>query len=111
MGVTRSRIRKLIFGGAVVGGAGLGLGAGAVAGLGLAYWGFRQSRRYRLQDRVVVITGGFPGLWFAFVRGFFRRGAEMGPLARDPGDLQRGRQVLARMGNVFVRPFDILREK
>jgi len=111
MGVTRSRIRKLIFGGAVVGGAGLGLGAGAVAGLGLAYWGFRQSRRYRLQDRVVVITGGSRGLGLALARVFLRRGAKVALLARDPEALERARQLLAGMGTVFVRPCDVRDEK
>src|SRR5947199_69562 len=111
VGVTRSRIRELIFGGAVVGGAGLGLGAGAVVGLGLAYWGFRQSRRYRLQDRVVVITGGSRGLGLALARVFLRRGAKVALLARDPEALERARQLLAGMGTVFVRPCDVRDEK
>ncbi len=111
MGVTRSLTRKLVFGGAVVGGAGLGLGAGAVAGLGLAYWGFRQARRYRLNDRVVVITGGSRGLGLALARTCLRRGARVALLARDPEALERARQLLAGMGTVFVRPCDVRDEK
>jgi short-subunit dehydrogenase len=111
MSLTRSLTRKLIFGGAVVGGASLGLGAGAVAGLGLAYWGLRQARRYRVNDRVVAITGGSRGLGLALARAFLRRGAKVALLAREPEALERARQLLAGMGTVFVRPCDVRDEK
>ncbi len=107
MSLTRSLARKLIFGGAVVSGAGVGIGAGAIAGLGLAYWGFRQARRYRLNDKVVVITGGSRGLGLAMARAFLRRGAKVALLARDPEALERARQLLAGLGTVFVRPCDV----
>ena len=111
MNLSRALTRKLIFGGAVIGGAGLGIGAGAVAGLGLAYWGFRQARRYRFNDRVVAITGGSRGLGLALARVFLRRGAKVALMARDPQALERARQLLAGMGTVFVRPCDVRDEK
>jgi short-subunit dehydrogenase len=111
MTLTRSLARKLIFGGAVVSGVGVGLGAGAVAGLGLAYWGFRQSRRYKLNGRVVAITGGSRGLGLAMARTFLRRGAKVALLARDPEALERARQLVAGLGTVFVRPCDVRDEK
>jgi short-subunit dehydrogenase len=111
MTLTQSLTRKLIFGGAVVSGAGVGIGAGSIAGLGLAYWGFRQARRYRLTGRVVAITGGSRGLGLAMARAFLRRGAKVALLARDPEALERARQLLAGLGTVFVRPCDIRDEK
>jgi short-subunit dehydrogenase len=111
MTLPRLLTRKLIFGGAVLGGAGLGIGAGAVAGLGLAYWGVRQMRRYNLTDKVVAITGGSRGLGLALARAFMRRGAKVALLARDPEALERARQLLAGMGTVFVRPCDVRDEK
>jgi short-subunit dehydrogenase len=111
MTLTQSLTRKLIFGGAVVSGAGVGIGAGALAGLGLAYWGFRLARRYRLTGRVVAITGGSRGLGLAMARAFLRRGAKVALLARDPEALERARQLLAGLGTVFVRPCDIRDEK
>ena len=111
MTLTRSLARKLIFGGAVVSGAGVGIGAGAIAGLGLAYWGFRRTRRYRLNGRVAVITGGSRGLGLAMARAFLHRGAKVALLARDPEALERARQLLAGSGAVFVRPCDVRDEK
>jgi short-subunit dehydrogenase len=111
MTLIRSVFRKAVFGGAIVGGAGLGLSAGAVAGLGLAYWGVRQMRRYRLADRVVAITGGSRGLGLALARNCLHRGAKVALLARDPEALERARQLLAGMGTVFVRPCDVRDEK
>jgi short-subunit dehydrogenase len=107
MTLTRSLARQLIFGGAVVSGAGVGIAAGAVAGVGLAYWGFRQARRYRLNGRVVAITGGSRGLGLAMARAFLHRGAKVALLARDPEALERARQLLAGSGTVFVRPCDV----
>jgi short-subunit dehydrogenase len=107
MTLTRSLARRLIFSGAIVSGASVGIGAGAVAGLGLAYWGFRQARRYKLTGKVVVITGGSRGLGLAMARAFLRRGAKVALLARDPEALERARQLLAGLGTVFVRPCDV----
>jgi len=111
MTLTRSLARKFIFGVAVVSGAGVGIGAGAIAGLGLAYWGFRQTRRYRLNGRVVAITGGSRGLGLAMARAFLHRGAKVALLARDPEALERARQLLAGSGTVLVRPCDVRDEK
>src|SRR5256885_1674587 len=111
MTLTRSLARKLIFSGAIISGAGVGIGAGAIAGLGLAYWGFRQTRRYRLNGKVAVITGGSRGLGLAMARAFLHRGAKVGLLARDPEALERARQLLAGSGTVFVRPCDVRDEK
>jgi short-subunit dehydrogenase len=111
MTLTGSVARRLIFSGAVVSGAGIGIGAGAVAGLGLAYWGFREVRRFRLNSRVVAITGGSRGLGLAMARAFLRRGAKVALLARDPEALERARQLLAGSGTVFVRPCDVRDEQ
>jgi len=111
MTLTGSLARRLIFSGAAVSGAGVGIGAGAVAGLGLAYWGFREVRRFRLNSRVVAITGGSRGLGLAMARAFLRRGAKVALLARDPEALERARQLLAGSGTVFVRPCDVRDEQ
>jgi NAD(P)-dependent dehydrogenase (short-subunit alcohol dehydrogenase family) len=103
--------RKLIFGGAILGGAGFALGAGTIAGLGLAYWGLRQVGRYRLRGRVAVITGGSRGLGLALARAFLDRGAKVALLARDPEALERARQLLAGMGQVLVHACDVREEK
>ena len=107
MTLTRSLARKMIFSGAIISGASVGIGAGAVAGLGLAYWGFRQARRCKLSGKVVVITGGSRGLGLAMARAFLHRGAKVALLARDPEPLERARQLLAGLGTVFVRPCDV----
>jgi short-subunit dehydrogenase len=111
MTLTRALTRKVLFGAVVVGGAGLGVSAGAMAGLGLAYWGFRQARRYRLHDRVVVITGGSRGLGLALARTFLQRGARVALLARDADALERARLLLAGTGPVLVHACDIRDEK
>jgi len=107
MTLNRTLARRLIFGGAIAGGATLALGAGTAAGIGLGYWGVRQALRYKLNDKVVVITGGSRGLGLAMARVFLRRGAKVALLARDPEALERARQLLAGHGTVFVRPCDV----
>lgn len=98
----------MIFGGALVGGASLLMGAGTLAGLGLAYWGIRQSRRYRLAGKVVVITGGSRGLGLSLARVFLRRSAKVALLARDQEALDRARQLLAAQGSqVLVRACNV----
>lgn len=107
MTFTRALTRKMVIGGAVIGGAGFALGAGTIAGLGLAYWGVRQVWRYSLAGKVVLISGGSRGLGLALARIFLRRGARVGLLGRDPEALERARQLLAGQGTVFVRLCDI----
>ncbi|MBV9183663.1 MAG: SDR family NAD(P)-dependent oxidoreductase [Acidobacteria bacterium] len=103
----RSVARKLLVGGALVGATGLAVGAGAAFALISGYWGIRQSFRYRLAGRVVLITGGSRGLGLALARQFLRRGAKVALLARDPEELERARQLLAGKGAVFVRACDV----
>ena len=103
----RTIARRLLLGSAIVGGTGLALGTGGALALGLTYWGVRQSRRYRLRGRVVVITGGSRGLGLALARQFLRLRAKVALLARDPEALERARQLLAGKGIVFVRPCDL----
>jgi short-subunit dehydrogenase len=105
--LTRTLARRVIFGGAIVGASGVALAGGAAVGLGLAYWGLRQSWRYRLSGRCVLITGGSRGLGLALARQFLGRGAKVSLLARDPEALERARQLLAGRGKVFVRPCDV----
>jgi short-subunit dehydrogenase len=107
MTLTRTLARRLLFSGAIIGGASLALGAGTAVGLGLAYWGVRQSWRYKMVGKVVVITGGSRGLGLALARTFLHRGAKVALLARDPEALERARQLLAGHGTVFVRPCDV----
>ncbi|MBV9342210.1 MAG: SDR family NAD(P)-dependent oxidoreductase [Acidobacteria bacterium] len=106
----RTVARRLLLSGAIVGGTGLALGGGTALALGLTYWGIRQSRRYRLSGRVVLITGGSRGLGFALARQFLRRRATVALLARDPEALERARQLLAGQGTVFVRCCDLREE-
>ena len=104
---TRTLVRRALFGGAVVGASTVGLAGGLAAGLGLAYWGVLQARRYKLSGRSVLITGGSRGLGLALARQFLRRGAKVALLGRDPEALERARQLLAGQGTIFVRPCDV----
>ncbi|MBO0910947.1 MAG: SDR family NAD(P)-dependent oxidoreductase [Acidobacteria bacterium] len=103
--------RTAIVGGAIVGGAGLAAAAGTVAGLGLAYWGVRQLRRYPLAGRTVVITGGSRGLGLALARAFLRKQAKVALLGRDPDSLERARMLVQGLGPVMVRPCDVRDER
>jgi short-subunit dehydrogenase len=105
--LTRALARRLLFGGAVIGGSTLALGAGAATGLALAYWGVRQAWRFDPAGRVILITGGSRGLGLAMAREFLKRGAKVALLARDPEELERARQLLAGHGTVFVRAYDV----
>jgi len=107
----RSLRRRVRFGAAVFGGAGLAVGVGTVAGLGLAYWGARRSRRFQLPDKTVVITGGSRGLGLALARTFLKKGARVALFARHPEELRRAQEHLGGMGQVFVRPCDVRDQK
>ena len=111
MRLRRVITRAVLVGGAVVGGAGLAVGGGTLAGLGLAYWGVRRLRRYRLSGRTVVITGGSRGLGLALARAFLRKQAKVALLARDPESLERARILLRGLGQVMVRPCDVRDER
>jgi short-subunit dehydrogenase len=99
--------RRLLYRGAIVGGGGAALAAAGITGAALAYWAIRQTQRFDLKGRVVLITGGSRGLGFALARQFLRRGAKVSLLARDVETLENARQLLAGSGTVFVRPCDI----
>ncbi|HEV2698593.1 MAG TPA: SDR family NAD(P)-dependent oxidoreductase, partial [Terriglobales bacterium] len=98
---------RALLGGAVIGGSGMALVAGITAGLGLTYWAVRQSSRYDLGGRCVLITGGSRGLGLALARQFLRRGAKVALFGRDQEALQRAQQLLAGKGTVFVRACDV----
>src|SRR6185437_9450320 len=101
----RTLARRLIFGGAIVGGGTAALAAGTMAGMAFGYWAIKQTRRFNLRGRTVLITGGSRGLGLARV--FLRRGAKVALLAREAETLERARQLLAGKGTVFVRPCDV----
>lgn len=105
--LTRTVARRLILSGAVVGGSALALGAGAVIGGGIAYFGIRESLRYRLAGRCVLITGGSRGLGLAIARKFLQRGAKVALFGRDAETLEQARQLLSGQGAVLVRPCDV----
>ena len=103
----RTLLRRLIFGGAVIGGGTAVLAAGTMTGAVLAYWGVKQVRRFNLSGRTVLITGGSRGLGLALARVFLRRGAKVALLAREVETLERARQLLAGKGRVMVRACDL----
>ena len=104
---THTLARRILIGGAVIGGGTAALAAGTLAGAALAYRALRQARRFRFSGSTVVITGGSRGLGLALARVFLRRGARVALLARDAETLERARQLLAGQGTIFVRPCDI----
>lgn len=103
----RTLARRLIFSGAIIGAGSAALAAGTVAGAALGYWAIKQTRRFDLRGRTVLITGGSRGLGLALARVFLRRGAKVALLGRDAETLERARQLLAGKGTVFVRPCDV----
>jgi short-subunit dehydrogenase len=105
--LTRTLARRLVFGGAIVGGGTAAIAAGTMAGAAFAYWAVQQTRRFHVSGRTVLITGGSRGLGLAMARVFLRRGAKVALLAREVETLERARQLLAGKGTVFVRPCDI----
>jgi len=99
--------RRAVFGCALLGATGALVAGGLAGGAALAYWGIRESRRYRVAGRSVLITGGSRGLGLALARQFLRRGAKVALLGRDVEALERARQLLAGKGTVFVRQCDV----
>jgi NAD(P)-dependent dehydrogenase (short-subunit alcohol dehydrogenase family) len=58
--------------------------------------------------RVALVTGGSRGLGFAVARELLRRGCRVVVCARDPEELERAREALARDGGqVFALPCDV----
>src|SRR3954470_4100874 len=56
----------------------------------------RSRRSYRLQGKVVLITGGSRGLGLALAREAASQGARVAICGRDPASLDRARGSLAR---------------
>lgn len=67
--------KPIIMGSALAIGAGLSAGLGITVALGAALWRGRRARRYSLQGKNVLITGGSRGLGLALARQFLRRGS------------------------------------
>src|SRR5690349_23811122 len=103
----RTVARQLLFSGAIVGGGTAALAASAMAGIAFGYWAIKQTRRFNLSGRTVLITGGSRGLGLALARVFLRRGAKVALLAREVETLERARQLLAGKGRVMVRACDL----
>jgi len=103
----RSVAKQLLFSGAVIGGGTAAMAFGTIAGVGLGYWATRRARRFNVNGRTVLITGGSRGLGLALARQFLRRGSRVAILGRDVETLERARQLLAGEGTVFVRPCDV----
>jgi len=77
----------------------------ALFGLGLV-WQLR--RRYDLQGKTVLITGGSRGLGLLLARELAREGARIAICARDPAELERAQADLNQRGaDVFARPCDV----
>ena len=80
--------------------------AGGVAGVVLGT--LLKPRRWTLQNKVVVITGGSRGLGLLLARQFAVQGARLALLARDEAELGRAATELRRRGaNVLTLPADV----
>ena len=63
--------------------------------------------RFRLRQRVVVITGGSRGLGFVLARELLLRNNRIALLVRDPEELERASKNLSGGQNVLSVPCDI----
>ena len=84
----------------------------ALAGAGVcaaATMAVRWSRRFDLEGKVVLITGGSRGLGLVLARQFADEGARIAICARDPEELQKAVEDLARRGAraVLAVPCDV----
>jgi short-subunit dehydrogenase len=80
------------------------------AGIAGALWlgGQLQQRIRRLDDEVVLITGGSRGLGFLLAREFARNGCRLALCARDEAELHHAAQQLHREGaEVFIYACDV----
>lgn len=67
-----------------------------------------RARRFDLRGKVVLITGGSRGLGLVLAREYARRGAQLALFARDPAELERAENELARRGaSAIAIPCDI----
>ena len=80
--------------------------AGGVAGVVLGT--LLRPRRWTLQNKVVLITGGSRGLGLLLARQFAAQGARLALLARDEAELGRAAAELRRRGaDVLTIPADV----
>src|SRR5512132_1512462 len=78
-----------------------------VAAGAVAWMAARPQRRYVLDGRVVLITGGSRGLGLVLAREFVRQGALVALAARDADTLERARAEIAGRGaRVLAVPAD-----
>jgi NAD(P)-dependent dehydrogenase (short-subunit alcohol dehydrogenase family) len=79
-----------------------------VAAGAVAWMAARPQRRYVLDGRVVLITGGSRGLGLVLAREFVRQGALVALAARDADTLERARAEIAGRGaRVLAVPADL----
>jgi NAD(P)-dependent dehydrogenase (short-subunit alcohol dehydrogenase family) len=81
-------------------------GAGFLAGRALQ----RRRRRWDLEGRNVLVTGGSRGLGLAIARQLLRAGARVAVCARDEETLERARADLAGYGRVVAVTCDVTRQ-
>ena len=78
------------------------------AGIWTAWTALRSRRRYNLEDKVVLITGGTRGLGLALAREFAREGARIVICGRDRDTLERAqRDLAARRDRTLAIPCDV----
>lgn len=99
------RGKAILLTGAVVGAAGVA-GVGTAAAMLVR----RRMARHSVRGQVVFITGASRGLGLAMAEEFGRRGAKLVLVARDPWELDRARDLLARRAgatDTLVIPADL----
>ena len=84
---------------------------GTLAGLGIAAaatCAVRWSRKFDFHNKVVLITGGSRGLGLVLAREFAAEGARIAICARDPHELERAVEDIAKFGTeVLAVPCDV----
>jgi NAD(P)-dependent dehydrogenase (short-subunit alcohol dehydrogenase family) len=78
-----------------------------IAGGGIAVAMLARAPRYNFRDKVVLITGGSRGLGLVLARQLADRGAAIGLLARDPGELARARETIWAPSEVQLLAADV----
>src|SRR5262245_53965194 len=81
------------------------------AGIALAMRrAIKQSRRWDLAGRTVLVTGGSRGLGLVLARQLMQAGALVAVCARDADTLERARAELSQQGRVLALTCDVTRE-
>src|SRR6478672_6466843 len=78
-------------------------GAALAGALALA----KLARRFKLEGRVAIVTGGSRGLGLELARELVHRGAKVAICARDEVELERARVELSRLGTVLAMRVDV----